>query len=62
MNGKSKSRQPSRMMDDNKTFDEKMRELDKRIERDMKSINATLLKMAFQALRNFRYTNNTTSA
>ena len=48
-------------MGDNKTFDEKMRELDKRIERDQKSINATLLRMVFQALSNFRYTNNDTS-
>ena len=45
----------------NKTFDEKMRELDERIERDMKSINETLLRMSFQALSNFRYTNNGTA-
>ena len=44
-----------------KTFDEKMRELDERIERDQKSIDATLLRMAFEALRNFRYTNNGTA-
>ena len=44
-----------------KTFDEKMRELDKRIERDQKSIDRSLFNLAMHYLKDFRYTNNGTA-
>ena len=44
-----------------KTFDEKMDELDKQIDRDQQSIHLSLVGLLMRNLQNFRYTNNGTA-
>ncbi len=45
-------------MSKEKSFDEKMRELDKQIDRDLKAINLSLVGLLLQNLQNFRYTDS----
>ena len=45
-----------------KSFDEKMRELDEIIDRNHRSIDASLFRIALQIVSKFRYTNNSGTA
>ncbi len=44
-----------------KTFDEKMRELDERIDKDQRAIDRSLFRLALNYLARINYTNNGTA-